>query len=249
MSEIVFEIDNSQLKKYNDKLRSLHRAAYPTAVRNTLNDLAFDVYKNTMPKKYDDNFIIRNKSFLHSHSGFKKATGWDVSLMQSQVGITPKESTSAEQLKHQEFGGNENKTAIYMDTARAGKSKYKLVTKSAYLTRKKYIRGDHANATRHTRKSNFVASAIIAQRMNTFLLWRSATGDTAFLIKGIRFLGYGRKRGVKINAVPVASVGNQNVNIKKKAFLNPASMQSYSKIIEYFKMEAEKSIVKYMNKK
>ena len=114
MAEVLFNIDDTQLLRFNKKLRNMHRAAFPTAVRSTLNDAAFDVKSVTMPKEFQNQFTIRNRTFLSSHSGVTKAAGWDIASMESHAGIMPRGSTSAEELRHQELGGKEQKTAIYL---------------------------------------------------------------------------------------------------------------------------------------
>ena len=113
-----FYVDTTQVKRFTDKLRELHRSNMPIAVRQTLNDTAFDVLKITLPEKFKTDFMIRNKSFLRSHSGVQKADGWEINGMQSKVGITPKGSEAAEGLTKQEFGGSEKKPFIYMNQAR-----------------------------------------------------------------------------------------------------------------------------------
>ena len=69
-----FYLDTSQVKRFADKLRTMHRSNMPIAVRQTLNDAAFDVMKNTLPMIWKDDFIVRNKSFYVHIQELKKQT-------------------------------------------------------------------------------------------------------------------------------------------------------------------------------
>ena len=68
------------------KLEKLHRSAFPSAVRNTLNETAFNA-KKLIPKNTDNNFTIRQKNLFSRFSKVEKATGFDVKSMSSKVGI------------------------------------------------------------------------------------------------------------------------------------------------------------------
>ena len=62
------------------KLEKLHRSAFPSAVRNTLNDVAFET-KSLIPKKAEGKFTIRQKNLFKRMSLVNKATGWNINNM------------------------------------------------------------------------------------------------------------------------------------------------------------------------
>lgn len=238
------DINNIEVKRFSDRLRQMHRSNLPIVVRQTLNDMAFDVKQHTLLKSADKAFILRNPGFFKKHSGVKKAVGWDVNSMESIVGIEPKGIKAAEQLTKQEFGGTiSNRSAIYMKSARVSGSNAKKVRRQNYLGTKGIVRG-RPSAGR-TRKSNFVAAAYMAQKEGKFLLWEGSKNETIFDIKSVGFTGKGRHRSAKINAVAIADYEkNRSVNLQARPFLKPASLLSYQKANTFFAQNAKKRFEK-----
>lgn len=246
----ILDINNKEVKLFTNKLREMHRSALPLAVRGTLNDLAFDVKQKTLPQNFKKQFVIRNKSFLKSQSGVQKADGWDINKMQSEVGIKPNSrgSEAAKELKLQEFGGNKLKPLVYMRQAR-GNSNKRMVKASNYYNQFKKVRGEPTVGRykkpgygRRSRKSNFIASAIIAHRLGQLLIWDSKSGQTVFLIENI-YLGAGNI--VKVKAKSIADFEDKRVlNLKSRPFLLPASNMSQSKIEYFFVKNAKKRFEK-----
>lgn len=68
------------------KLERLSKSAFPSAVRNTLNDVAFNS-KRLVPKKANENFTIRQKNLFNRFTLVNKAQGLEVNKMVSKVGI------------------------------------------------------------------------------------------------------------------------------------------------------------------
>lgn len=116
---------NVQIKdfaKYERTLNNLHRSAFPVAIRETLNEAAFYQKKMTLPKSWDDNFIVRHKTFLKSHSGVRKSVNtFEIDRMQSKVGTLDKD-LAGKQLSLHETGGNINNRAYQKNAARVGGS-------------------------------------------------------------------------------------------------------------------------------
>lgn len=89
------------------KLEKLHKSAFPSAVRNTLNDAAFKT-KKLIPEKASKNFTVRQKNLFSRFTKVEKASGWEVNNMVSKIGIdggVPKGGKVAEGLAKQETGG------------------------------------------------------------------------------------------------------------------------------------------------
>lgn len=229
------DVDNSDIKAYSEHLKKMHRSNFPIVVRQTLNDMAFDVKKNTLLPSADKEFILRNPSFFKKHSGVKKAVGFDVGSMKSEVGIKPNNSTAAKQLTQQELGGRiSNRSMIYMDQARVSKSKHKKVRKANYIGTKRIVTGNPNR--KRSDKSQFIADAIKAKENNLQLL----TDNTLFDVKSIRFRK-GKNRKPKIKLMPIADFEKgRSVNLKARPFLKPASIISYKKANAFFIANAEK---------
>lgn len=239
------DINNKEVRDYTNTLRQMHRSDLPIVIRQTLNDTAFDVKRNTLEQEFKSQFVRRNKSFLRSQSGVKKADGWNVNAMYSQVGISPKGdgAESANELSLQEFGGAKKKPLVYMRQAR-GNSNKRMVQGSKYYNKFDKIRGDHANVKRHSRKSNFVASAIMAHRLGKLLIWDSKSGQTVFLINSIYLGAHGV---VKVNATPIADYeNNRMLRLKARPFVKPAGEKSYLKQETFYLRNARKRLNKYL---
>jgi hypothetical protein len=245
---IALEVNNDQVYKFTARLKSMHKSDFPIAVRQTLNDLAFDTKQKTLPNEFKRQFTRRNKTFLKSQSGVKKVDGWNVSTMQSEVGITPREQggEAAKELTLQEFGGVKRKSNIYIKAARGGSNK-RPVQPARYFNKmdklrgkpswgNKYARKSHYNM--RSRKANFIASAITAHKLGKLLMWNSKSGQTLFLIQSI-YLG---ANGIaRVNAIPIADYEqNRMLRIKARPFLKPASDKSQVKAEQFFIRNAKK---------
>jgi hypothetical protein len=233
------EVNTGELKAFTKKLRELHRSNLPIVVRQALNNTAFDVLKNTLPSKFSGEFIIRNRSFLRSHTGVEKADGWNINEMRSKVGITPKGSEAAENLTKQEYGGSEKRPFIYMDQSRVSGSNQKVVKTANYVQNKNFLKGSPTK--QKTQKSQFVANAIEAKNNNLSFL----KNDILFDVKSIRLV-----RGrVEIKLTPIASYKkNRSININPHHFLMYASLESYKKLSGFYIEAAKKRFEKALKK-
>ena len=89
------------------KLREISRTTLPYAVKNSLNSVAFDVKKDSMPKQANLEFIRREKNFFKANSRVEMAKGNNVNLMQAKVGFISRKgkNQAIEDLEQQEHGG------------------------------------------------------------------------------------------------------------------------------------------------
>jgi hypothetical protein len=246
----TFYIDTSQVQQFTNKLRELHRSHFPIVVRQTLNDTAFDVMKTTLPKHFTNEFTIRNNSFLKSHLSVQKVRSqWDIKTMKSIVGITPKGSTAANDLIKQEFGGTTKKQFIYMDSSRISNSRAKLVRLINYVNKKGLIKGS-PNLKRNSR-SQFVADAIMAKKLNKVMFGQTKSGTTMFDVQTIKFgkqkTNYNnmtfRTASVKLQALADYEP-NRIIRNEAKPFFLPASKESHAKMLHFFIENAKKRIEK-----
>lgn len=240
----IVDIDNRQVREYTKALRKMHKSDLPIVVRQTLNDMAFDVKQNTLGKQYSKQFVKRNKSFLKSQSGVQKADGFSVNSMYAEVGITPSGSggEAAEGLTKQEYGGTKVKPFVYMRNARGGSNR-RLVQGQKYVNKYQKIKGN-PSVSRRTRKSNFIAAAIMAHRTGKLLIWDTKSGQTVFLINSI-YLGAGK--AVSVNATPIADYEkSRSIKLKARPFLQPAAKISYQKQEMFFIKNANKRLNKYI---
>jgi len=120
----MFNVNTSSLNRLTVELKNLHKAALPNTVRFTLNDLAFDVKKNTLIKGlHETDMKIKSDSFFKKYSGVEKATGYDVEKMYSQVGMMPSLGSGTadrtiQRMKEQDEGGTLRHSGIALNDAR-----------------------------------------------------------------------------------------------------------------------------------
>ena len=227
----TFNINQEELIKFTKKLGKLHRSALPVAVRQTLNDVAFEA-KKEVPKIFGNKFTVRKKTFIKAHTSvIKSKNTFDLKKMVTQIGVIKGKSKAGDNLEQQERGGTiKNRDFIPLASARVGKSENKLISKRAYLTN---IRGKAAQKA--FQNNDFRKAAIRAGRkgsviFNNLLIRIDAivkTGRNKLFIKTIALYDY---------------KNNRSVNIKKTPFIAPAAKKASRKIPILFKNNAEKRI-------
>lgn len=175
-----------------NKLEQLNRSALPVAIRQTLNDAAFDVKNKSLQQSASKNFIRRSPSFFKTFSAVNKADGFNINKMQAEVGMNDRGKTSARTaVKHmdiQEQGGSIKEGSAYLAGARGGNNAGK-VRRSNYFDKSRMIRGPLTRPV--TAKSNFVAMAFMAAKEKKRLSVKTAGGRFLMSISNVRKLKNG----------------------------------------------------------
>lgn len=215
------DVNTAAIIGFTNKLDQLSRSALPVAVRNTLNNAAFET-KNEVPKTASSKFVIRNKNFFRSMTLVNKAGGFDINTMQSEVGISNSKNKVAEGLQKQETGGAiQGRTLIAMDGARVSGSSNKQVKRTNYL------------ANIRLPKSKKKGSG------TGFVKIKTASGMVIFQTKK----NAGRKN---LGKAVYSYRKNRAVGIKKVPFMEIASVKIQKTMPEIYVKEAEKQIRKYL---
>lgn len=108
---MILNINSDASVIYTNKLEKLHKSALPVAIRGALNDTAFTMKMDTMPKYAKSIFTQRSPNFWKANSRVNKAEGFDIKTMVSTVGFVSSglhNSTtnySVKDLEQQEHGG------------------------------------------------------------------------------------------------------------------------------------------------
>jgi hypothetical protein len=243
---MFLNINTDSSVKFTRILEELHKSALPVAIRGALNDAAFDVKKNTMPKKAAQTFINRKDTFFKANSKVAGATGFDVNTMKSEVGffenklINSSTNYSVKDLEQQEDGGIINmKTFIPTVYARTGGTKRGLVKPNYQL--KKIRNKGIVNSKELTGKvSN------IANERQRYMIAAKRAGVGGFVIhkrmlwqiKRITFKGNSR-----VERVPIYSVSKgRNIKVKGTRFMELASLETNKKMEGYYMEQAKKQI-------
>lgn len=242
MSQFIqVNIDTSSFAEYTQKLRRLHRRELPLAIRNTLIDVMVET-KRLIPISAKRKFIIRNKAFFKAFTGFKKADGFDISKMNSRVGILSdkggKGSKISEGLKAQEKGGTTNgRKLISTDLARTGNSnKGKVRQKNRFQNQSGFEKAT---------KKDFIRKIYRAKKSGKNVLLKNGSKGTVFKIGE---LSSNRRTGkTKFNLTPIFTYRNtKKVNLRERGFIKEASLLASRKMPEMFVKQAEFRINRYM---
>lgn len=221
---------------FTNKLEKLHRSALPSAIREALNDAAYDLKKKTMLDKAANTFEKREPGFFKANSRAEAATGFNVNSMKSTVGfinekLKGKTNYAIKDLKEQEEGGNINaKSFIPMDDARVSGSFKKKVRANARLSEIKFIKQNEQKGKNNAER--FVQAALIAgvgglvlgyTKKRKGILWRvnSLVSDRStkkFTPKLTALYDYSKSRSVHVNSTHFMKIATINSGKKLEAF-------------------------------
>lgn len=248
MDSKVIKIDSSELKRYEKKLNDLHRSAFPNAIRSTLNDAAFEMKKNNLHTSAAKNFKhTRSKSFFKKFSGVKKAKGWDINKMYSEIGMLDMGNKSArkavENMKLHEIGGVIDDGSQYLKGSRVSESYSKLVRKVNYYDKNRVVSGRSSLRNgKGTRKSKFVARAYRSLKEGKPIFMNSMKGNILVQVHNIQ---HRNKKKVRIKSTLLMKE-RDSVKITPNKFITKAAGVTQKDIPLNFQKNAEYQIKKRM---
>lgn len=240
-----FNVNTTAIVKFTAKLEKLHRSAYPSAVRGTLNKMAFDLKTNTMPIEASKVFENRSPNFFKANSKFENATGFDVATMKATVGfystgLKGGNNYSVEDLEQQEHGGTiKKKSFIPMKPARVGNSTGKVVRANARLSSIKRI-VNSKNSTGKNDKEKFrkavyyagVGGFVLGNK-NPLILWR---------VNSLK-----RISGGAFKMTPLYSYKKgRTVTVRATDFMERAASKTSQKADTIYANEANRQFSKYL---
>jgi hypothetical protein len=200
------------------KLEKLHRSAFPSAVRNTLNEVAFNA-KKIVPKKASYNFTIRQKNLFNRMTLIDKAVGFNVKQMMSKIGVDGSKESLSDGLEKQETGGVINgRKLIAHDFARVSNSPSKKV-KSKNLFNKI---GKIGTAKERVKGSKYFR-----------------------IKKGSKETVFERKSKSKITPIYVIRQTNKS-KVKAKPFINNSAIKASKEMENIYEKQATYQFKKYL---
>lgn len=229
-------IDSKDIDKLTDTLKKLHRSAFPVAARETLNNLAFDVKKQSILSTAKDKFTLRQPAFFRKYSGVEKATGFNDLV--AKVGMTDDEAST--NFHEQEVGGAVKHVAIPTHEARLSGSPKRKVAEQYWLGKGKIVDRSKRGipGRKFSRKSKLVSDMMFAHRHG---LWVRHKG---IMLEVNGFTKNGDS--VKFKTRPLYSVQRgRRVNIKGVRFMRTAAEKSLKNTESFFKLAADKQFNKY----
>lgn len=124
------------------KLERLNKSAFPSAVRSTLNDASFTMKQKEILDSAKLNMKVKSPSFFKRYTGVKRANGFNVSSMYSEVGFQDRGQNSARKainkgMESNEFGGRDDEGGMYIGKSRGAKG---LVKRNARFDKSKVLK-------------------------------------------------------------------------------------------------------------
>lgn len=244
---IKFNVDTDAVIRLTNNLEKLTKSAFPVAVRGTLNSLAFDVKKNTMPKSAL-RFKRREKNFFKANSTVHKAKGFDLKSMESKVGFTDNraDNKAVEDLEQQEHGGTiGGRKYIPVNTARVSKRNNKKVATRNRLGRigiKNIVRTKDVSGKNE--KEKFVKSVIKAGKggfvqsefKGVNMVWR------------VNSLKRSRNGQFKLTAVYIVN-DSKKVKVRGTGFMKKATAKTAKKADDFYINQAERQFERALKSK
>lgn len=242
-------VNTNELANLNLKLEKVHRSAFPVTVRNTLNTMAFETKKKTLPEEFNKSFVIRSPSFSKAFSSVEMAKGFNVKTMKSKVGMTDRkrgqksEQAGRDMTPQQLSGKIGGRTFIPMRQARTGKNQNKMVRRENRISNIDKIIDTKGNSAQ-TEKQRFVRTALnVATRHGKKTLVR----HKGALYRIDRAGSNIRTRKMFLKVTPVYSVKEgRSVNVKAVPFTRRASLKTHKRANVIFVEQAERKIKKVM---
>lgn len=199
MARQAFNVNTDAVIALTAKLERLNKSAFPSAVRSTLNDGAFEMKKKNILDSAKKNMEVRNPSFFRKFTGVKRASGFKVNSMYSEVGFKNtdpnpiKGKKAIEGMEHNEVGGSDNTGAMYMAKSRTSNNRDRLVRKKARFEKSRIAKGTSSKmrSKKLANIQNMVAS--LQEKAPTFI--ETSKGKFLVQVTNISSRTVGKRKG------------------------------------------------------
>lgn len=244
-------------------MKTLRRSVLPLAVRETLNDLAFDVKGRTLTES-------AAKSFAHSRvptvwkkfSGVNRATGWNINSMKSEVGMTAGAVAKAKPLvanmEAQEEGGKIDEGLDYLRASRTsgsndntvrGKRRWSNLPKLTNGNPNTYTWKGRKQLTGGTTKSRMINALFMSAYTQRVMRIKQGGRNLYILVESIKkYTSSKFTSQFKITSkLLYVSRGDNQKPVSATHFSKNAAMMTVQRTQEFWIKNAQKQIDRVMN--
>lgn len=249
MGRNIINIRSDEYIKLSNKLQRIGKADLPVAVRSTLNEMAFRMKgtggtRGEIDKRAEQEFDYRrNRTLFKAVTGVSKASGLNISGMQSESGIIKRSGLSevAEGLADQQRGGKTEQKATPLTKSRTGRNIGKRVRKPSYLqSLQPYdMRGKQGR--------RWIAAAIRAKKSRRAILIESRNG-TKLIARVRNFKRKPERVEFKIDWLYRINDNGMVTLKRKRPFVNRAAQIVIKDMPNEFKRQATKRIEKSLRR-
>ncbi len=225
------------------KLEKLNKSAFPSAVRATLNDAAFEMKKTNILESAKKNMHVRNPTVFKKFTGVSKATGFQVGNMAAEVGFIPKDGKKGNKIpggmESNEIGGTDETGFMYLPKTRNSGSRSKgLVKRNSRYNKSKLLKiGRGATNIKTKSRERFIVTAIESVEQNK--PFNFATKKGLFLVQATSYeQGADGKTKVKLDFL---MRGRNKFKARAKAthFNQEAAIKTSKQVEVFYKKNAE----------
>lgn len=234
MRNTSFNVNTDAIIHLTAKLERLNKYAFPSAVRSTLNDAAFEMKKRNIVESAQKNMTVRNKTFFRKFTGVKRANGKIINSMFSEVGFINTDANpikgkkAIEGMESNEVGGSDATGSMYMKKARTANSANRLVRKKARFDKSNLAKGRVRNKKSASNTMNMISS--FQEKKPTFV--KTKKGTFLVQVEDVKYNMGTKKNEFKL--IFLMRSRKKNVAKAKATHFNKEAAVRTSKQIEMF---------------
>lgn len=238
MASFRFNVNTSGVIHLTSKLEGLNKSAFPSAVRATLNDGAFEMKQKNILESARRNMKVKQPNFFKANTGVERAKfGRNIESMSATSGFINKRGIKANKavaygMEANEVGAIDSTGMMYKKATRTGRG---LVKRRNYYDKSKLTK----NASK--KKGNaYVQSAFASFKDKAPVMVKTKKGMAMIMVKSITQYkrsnkSKGRKKGqLKINSVLLMLDRTVKKAKAKATHFNKEAAQKTQKQMEVF---------------
>jgi hypothetical protein len=183
MANFQFSVNTDSIIHLTEKLESMNKYSFPSAVRATLNDASFEMKTKNILESAERNMKVKAPNFFKANTGVEKARfNRNIEYMSSTVGFMNKRGIKANKavtygMEANEAGSTDDTGMMYKKATRTGRG---LVKRSKYYDRMKKTKN------RSNKKGNsYVQSAFESLANKSSIMVDTKIGKAIIQVKSI----------------------------------------------------------------
>lgn len=245
---IVLDINSDELVGFANKLEKLHKSAFPSAIKGTLNGTGMIMKKETMPKKAKEMFEERQPNFFKANSRVDFASGFDIKTMVSTVGFVSSglhnsaTNYAVKDLEEQEHGGTIDGKS-FKPLADARKSITGTVKANARISKLRENLILARNSKAANKMQQLIKAAAFAGKGGNVLATNGNKGGYLFKVKSLKRVG----KNTRFEMQKLYSFTKSGTaKVTATGFMRAAALEAQKEMEGLFKREAERQIRRYL---
>lgn len=164
MNNFNFNVNSEAVIHLTARLERIKKSSFPSAIRATLNDGAFEMKKTNIGVSAGKNMTVRNKTVFKKFTGVERATySSNVENMKATVGFIPKDGVKGskvpEGMEKNEVGGTDDTGAMYLPKTRISGSAKRLVRNKSRFKKSNILNVKNVKNIKTKKSLNFVQLA------------------------------------------------------------------------------------------